>query len=110
MAYVYYFLHCKSGKSIPMLKCCMHSFINFQYTSFGTEHIKTKVSELCRNLHNNLFTHSNFVFLDKTSIRDLLKARLPASSEPIIVYNNLLRSVAFVLELDMLTKAVNKPS
>ena len=104
MAYVYYFLHCKSGKSM------LHAHFYFQYTSFGTEHIKTKVSELCRNLHNNLFTHSNFVFLDKTSIRDLLKARLPASSEPIIVYNNLLRSVAFVLELDMLTKAVNKPS
>ena len=75
---------------------------SLQFDSFGTEHIKAKVSELARTLHNNLFTHSNFVFLDHKSVRDLLKAREPNSSEPLIIYNNLLRWAIFQLDRTLL--------
>ena len=75
---------------------------SLQFDSFGTEHIKAKVSELAKTLHNNLFTHSNFVFLDQNSVRDLLKARAPNSSEPLIIYNNLLRWAIFQLDRTLL--------
>ena len=75
---------------------------SLQFDSFGTEHIKAKVSELAKTLHNNLFTHSNFVFLDHNSVRQLLKAREPNSSEPLIIYNNLLRWAIFQLDRTLL--------
>ena len=75
---------------------------SLQYSSFGTDHIKAKVSELTRSLHNSLFTHSNFVFLERTAIKEMLRARLPASSEPIIIYNNLLRWAIFQLDRTLL--------
>ena len=40
------------------------------YQPIGTEHIKAKVTELCKNLNNNLYTHPNFVFLAQDSILD----------------------------------------
>ena len=45
---------------------------SLQYSDFGTDHIKAKVSELQRSLHNSLFTHSNFVFLERTAIKEML--------------------------------------
>ena len=75
---------------------------SLQYSAFGTDHIKAKVSELQRSLHNSLFTHSNFVFLERTAIKEMLRARLPASSEPIIIYNNLLRWAIFQLDRTLL--------
>jgi len=75
---------------------------SLQYHSFGTEHIKAKVSDLCKSLNNNLFTHSNFVFLDQKSIRELVGARLGSSSEPIVIYNNLLRWAIFQLDRTLL--------
>jgi len=75
---------------------------SLQYQHYGTEHIKAKVSELTKSLHNNLFTHSNFVFLDQKSIRDLLGARIASSSEPLIIYNNLLRWSLFQLDRTLL--------
>ena len=75
---------------------------SLQYSAFGTDHIKAKVSELTARLNNTLFTHSNFVFLERTSIKEMLKARLPASSEPLIIYNNLLRWAIFQLDRTLL--------
>merc|ERR1740129_2008095 len=75
---------------------------SLQYSAFGTDHIKAKVSELTARLNNSLFTHSNFVFLEKTSIKEMLRARLPASSEPLIIYNNLLRWAIFQLDRTLL--------
>ena len=75
---------------------------SLQYHSFGTEHIKSKVSDLCKSLNNNLFTHSNFVFLDQKSIRELVGARPGSSSEPIVIYNNLLRWAIFQLDRTLL--------
>ena len=63
------------------------------------------VAALAKTLHNNLFTHPNFVFLDHKSVRDLLKSREPHSSEPLIVYNNLLRWAIFQLDKTLLEES-----
>ena len=75
---------------------------SLQYSAFGTDHIKGKVSELTRSLNNSLFTHSNFVFLDQGSIKEMLRTRSPASSEPLVIYNNLLRWAIFQLDRTLL--------
>ena len=78
---------------------------SLQYSDFGTDHIKAKVTDLARSLANSLFTHSNFVFLDRTSIRAMLGARVPASSEPLVILNNLLRWAIFQLDRTLLEEA-----
>jgi len=42
------------------------------------------------------------VFLDQVSIRELLGKRLPSSSEPLIVFNNVLRWALFQLDRTLL--------
>ena len=79
--------------------------LNYSLMFDDTQHIKAKVSELAKKLHNNLLTHPNFVFLDHKSVRDLLKSREPHSSEPLIVYNNLLRWAIFQLDKTLLEES-----
>ena len=79
--------------------------LNYSLMFDNTQHIKAKVSDLAKTLHNNLFTHPNFVFLDHKSVRDLLKSREPHSSEPLIVYNNLLRWAIFQLDKTLLEES-----
>ena len=72
------------------------------YQEAGTQHIKAKVTELCKNLNNNLYTHPNFVFLAKDSIRELVGMRVASSSEPLVIFNNLLRWAIFQLDSSLL--------
>ena len=79
-----------------------------RYQAKGTQHIREKVAELCNSLGNNLFTHPNFVFLDKVSIKELVGGRRQASSEPLVVFNNLLRWAIFQLDNSLLDEKDNK--
>ena len=72
------------------------------YQPAGTQHIKAKVTELCKNLNNNLYTHPNFVFLAKDSIKELVGMREASSSEPLVIFNNLLRWAIFQLDSSLL--------
>ena len=81
---------------------------SLRYQSAGTQHIKAKVAELCKTLNNNLYTHPNFVFLDKDSIKELVGARIFSSSEPLVVLNNLLRWAIFQLDSTLLEEADSK--
>jgi len=75
---------------------------SLEYQDMGTDQIKYKVSQLAKSLDNQLYTHPNFVFLDQVSIRELLGKRLPSSSEPLIVFNNVLRWALFQLDRTLL--------
>merc|ERR1712106_1095627 len=75
---------------------------SLEYEDIGTDQIKYKVSQLSKSLDNQLYTHPNFVFLDHISIRDLLSKRLHSSSEPLIVFNNVLRWALFQLDRTIL--------
>lgn len=72
------------------------------YSEIGTEEIKTKVTRLMEGLGNSLYTHPNFVFLDRESIREMLGSRLEASSEPLIIFNNVLRWSLYQLDRTLL--------
>ena len=72
------------------------------YQPTGTQHIKAKVTELCKNLNNNLYTHPNFVFLANDSIKELVGMREASSSEPLVIFNNLLRWAIFQLDSTLL--------
>ena len=72
------------------------------YQEAGTQHIKAKVTELCKNLNNNLYTHPNFVFLAKDSIKELVGMRVASTSEPLVIFNNLLRWAIFQLDRTLL--------
>lgn len=61
------------------------------YAAFGTDQIKKKVCELVQRLGNGLYEHPNLVWLDTAAVRELLTSRTPASSEPLVVFNNMLR-------------------
>jgi len=75
---------------------------SLEYQEIGTDHIKQKVAQLTKSLDNHLYTHPNFVFLDHISIREMLSKRLPGSSEPLIVFNNVLRWAIFQLDRTLL--------
>lgn len=75
---------------------------SLDYHEMGTDQIKYKVSQLAKSLDNQLFTHPNFVFLDQHSVRELLGKRLHSSSEPLIVFNNVLRWALFQLDRTIL--------
>jgi hypothetical protein len=75
---------------------------SLEYQDMGTDQIKYKVSQLAKSLDNQLYTHPNFVFLDQLSIRELLTKRLHSSSEPLIVFNNVLRWALFQLDRTIL--------
>ena len=49
-----------------------------------------------------MYTHPNFVFLDKHSVRELLGKRLHSSSEHLIVFNNVIRWALFQLDKTIL--------
>ena len=78
------------------------------YQPAGTQHIKAKVTELCKNLNNNLYTHPNFVFLANDSIKELVGMRVASSSEPLVIFNNLLRWAIFQLDSTLLEVAEDK--
>ena len=78
------------------------------YQPAGTEHIKAKVTELCKTLNNNLYTHPNFVFLANDSIKELVGMRVASSSEPLVIFNNLLRWAIFQLDSTLLEVAEDK--
>jgi len=42
-------------------------------------------------MHERLFEHPDFVWLEKEALQALLKRRKPATCDAMIVYNNLLR-------------------
>lgn len=75
---------------------------SLDYHEMGTDQIKYKVSQLTKSLDNQLYTHPNFVFLDQHSVRELLGKRLHSSSEPLIVFNNVLRWALFQLDRTIL--------
>jgi len=75
---------------------------SLEYNEIGTDQIKNKVAQLAKSLDNNLYTHPNFVFLDQLSVREMLSKRLPGSSEPLIVFNNVLRWALFQLDRSLL--------
>jgi len=75
---------------------------SLEYHDMGTDQIKYKVSQLAKSLDNQLYTHPNFVFLDQLSIRELLGKRIHSSSEPLIVFNNVLRWALFQLDRTLL--------
>ena len=78
------------------------------YQPAGTQHIKAKVTELCKTLNNNLYTHPNFVFLANDSIKELVGMRRVSSSEPLVVFNNLLRWAIFQLDRTLLEEVNDK--
>ena len=78
------------------------------YQPAGTEHIKAKVTELCKTLNNSLYTHPNFVFLANDSIKELVGMRVASSSEPLVIFNNLLRWAIFQLDSTLLEVAEDK--
>ena len=78
------------------------------YQPAGTQHIKAKVTELCKTLNNNLYTHPNFVFLANDSIKELVGIRRVSSSEPLVVFNNLLRWAIFQLDRTLLEEVNDK--
>ena len=78
------------------------------YQPAGTQHIKAKVTELCKTLNNNLYTHPNFVFLANDSIKELVGMRVASSSEPLVIFNNLLRWAIFQLDSTLLEVAEDK--
>ena len=75
---------------------------SLEYKEIGTDQIMMKVSQLSKSLDNQLFTHPNFVFLDQQAVKELLGKRLAASSEPLIVFNNVLRWALFQLDRTIL--------
>ena len=81
---------------------------SLRYQAAGTQPVRDKVAQLCSTLHNSLYSHPNFVFLEKDSIKELLGARKEASSEPLIVFNNLLRWAIFQLDSSLLEEVDNK--
>jgi len=64
---------------------------SMKYKEVGTDTFRNKVNKLMDSMGNSLFTHPNLVFLDQDSVRAMLTKRIPASSEPLIVFNNVLR-------------------
>jgi len=71
---------------------------SIQYWEIGTEEIRMKVNQLMATLGNQLYTHPNFVFLDRESIRAMLTTRIEASSEPVVIFNNVLRWCLYQLD------------
>jgi len=71
---------------------------SIQYWEIGTEEIRLKVNQLMSTLGNQLYTHPNFVFLDRESIRAMLSTRIEASSEPVVIFNNVLRWCLYQLD------------
>ena len=45
-----------------------------------------------------LYEHENFVWLDHSAVSEVLDNRKPASSDPMVIYNNLLRWSLYQLD------------
>jgi len=78
------------------------------YSEIGTDDLRSKVTRLMESLGNSLFTHPNLVFLDRESIREMLGKRMEASSEPLIIFNNVLRWSLYQLDRTLCEEADGK--
>ena len=102
--------HCLKALDSTMCEETVYWDLNYSllYQPAGTQHIKAKVTELCKNLNNNLYTHPNFVFLAKDSITELVGMRVASTSEPLVIFNNLLRWAIFQLDSTLLEELDDK--
>ena len=59
---------------------------------------------MIEEMGSNVFEHPNFVWLEYAAVHEILEKRLPASSDAVVIFNNLLRWTLYHIDRSALSE------